>query len=155
MQAWIPVVSSNLYFWNSLQLSGRGYFEIRWGIYVKLKVSWLRAFLWCMSQTSRDWSNSRHVRTHEKNSGETVRRLGTIIIHFLCPIRSQHPLKCLEIVRWVSVPRGSFAHTWKLSSRPFSRPDWLPVGLRGWVSPFSVLSQFVIIIALCNTCRNL
>ena len=30
-----------------------------------------------------------------------------------------------------SVPRGSFAHTWNLSSRPFSRPDWLPLGLRG------------------------
>ena len=26
--------------------------------------------------------------------------------HFLCPIRSQHPLDCLEMVRWESVPRG-------------------------------------------------
>ena len=26
---------------------------------------------------------------------------------------------------------GSFARTWKLSSRLFSRPDWLPLGLRG------------------------
>ena len=25
-----------------------------------------------------------------------------------------------------------FARTWKLSSRLFSRPDWLPLGLRGW-----------------------
>ena len=32
-----------------------------------------------MSQTSRDRYNSRRVRTHEKNSGEAVRRLGAII----------------------------------------------------------------------------
>ena len=38
----------------------------------------------------------------------------------------------LEIARWESVPRGSFALTWKLSSRLFSWPDWLPLGLRGW-----------------------
>ena len=60
------------------------YFEIRWGFYLKLKVSWLRAFLWCMSQTSRDQDNSRRVRNHEKNSGETVRRLGTIIQSIFC-----------------------------------------------------------------------
>ena len=29
--------------------------------------------------------------------------------------------------------RKSFsAHAWKLSSHLFSRPDWLPLGLRGW-----------------------
>ena len=50
---------------------------------------------------------------------------------FLCPIRSRHPLEFLEIVRWESVPRVSFARTWKLSSHLFSRPDWLPLGLRG------------------------
>ena len=38
--------------------------------------------VWCMSQTSRDRNNSR--RTHEKNSGETVRRLGTIIQSIFC-----------------------------------------------------------------------
>ena len=32
-----------------------------------------------MSQTSRDRVNSRRVRTHEKNSGDAVRRLGPII----------------------------------------------------------------------------
>ena len=52
--------------------------------------------------------------------------------HFLCPIRSRHPLEFLELARWESVPRGSFALTWKLSSRLSSRPDWLPLGLRGW-----------------------
>ena len=37
-----------------------------------------------MSQTSRDRDNSRRVRTPEKNSGETVRRLGTIIQSIFC-----------------------------------------------------------------------
>ena len=52
--------------------------------------------------------------------------------HFLCSIRCRHPLKFLEIARWESVPRGSFAGTWKFSSRLFSRSNWLPLGLRGW-----------------------
>ena len=37
-----------------------------------------------MIQTSRDRDNSRRVRTHEKNSGETVRRLGTTIQSIFC-----------------------------------------------------------------------
>jgi len=37
-----------------------------------------------MSQTSRDPVNSRRVRTHEKNSGDAVRRLGTIIQSIFC-----------------------------------------------------------------------
>ena len=37
-----------------------------------------------MSPTSRNRDNSRRVRTHEKNSGETVRRLGTIIQSIFC-----------------------------------------------------------------------
>ena len=37
-----------------------------------------------MSQTSRDRDNSRRVRTYEKNSGETVWRLGTIIQSIFC-----------------------------------------------------------------------
>ena len=37
-----------------------------------------------MSQTIRDRDNSRRVRTHEKNSGESVRRLGTIIQSIFC-----------------------------------------------------------------------
>ena len=67
-----------------LQFSGRQYFEIKWGFYSKLKVSCLRSFLLCMIQTSRDRDNSRRVRTHEKNPGETVRRLGTIIQSIFC-----------------------------------------------------------------------
>ena len=50
---------------------------------------------------------------------------------FLCPIRSRHPPEFLEIVRWESLPRGSFAGSWKLSSRLFPRPKWRPLGLRG------------------------
>ena len=75
MQAWIPVVSSSLYFWKSI-CSFRVDSILKWRVYIKLKVSWLRAFLWCMSQTSRDRVNSRRVRTHKKNSGDAVRRLG-------------------------------------------------------------------------------
>ena len=51
--------------------------------------------------------------------------------HFLCPVGSRHLFEFLEIARWQSVRRGSSTRTWKLSSRPFSRPDWLPRGLRG------------------------
>ena len=128
----IPVVSSSLYFWKSVFsfwadsiLKSDGDFISKWKF-----PDCVHAFLWCMSQTSRDRDNGLRVRTHKKNSGETVRRLGTIIQSiFLCPIRSQHLLRFLEIVRWESVPRGFF-RTWKLSSRLFSRPDWLPLGLR-------------------------
>ena len=44
----------------------------------------LYQILWCMSQTNRHRNNSSRVRTHEKNSGETVRRLGTIIQSIFC-----------------------------------------------------------------------
>ena len=37
-----------------------------------------------MSQTSRDRVNSRRVRTHKKNSGDAVRRLGSIIQSIFC-----------------------------------------------------------------------
>ena len=40
--------------------------------------------VWCMSQTSSDRNNSRRVRTHEKNLGETVPRLGAIIQTIFC-----------------------------------------------------------------------
>ena len=76
MQAWIPIVRSSLYFCKSV-FSFRVESILKWRVYIKLKVSWLRTFLCCKSQTSRDRVNSRRVRTHEKNSG--FRRLGTII----------------------------------------------------------------------------
>ena len=59
MQASIPVVSSSLYFWKSvfkiplhtfLCFSFWEYSILKWVAYIKLKVSWLHAFLWCMSQ---------------------------------------------------------------------------------------------------------
>ena len=83
MQAWIPVVSSSLYFRKSV-FSFRIDSILKWKVYIKLKVSWLRAFLWSVSQTSRDQVNSRHVRTHKKNSGDAVPLLGTIIQSSFC-----------------------------------------------------------------------
>ena len=44
----------------------------------------MRAFLCCMSQTTRDRVNRRRVRTHEKNSGDAICRLGTIIPNIFC-----------------------------------------------------------------------
>jgi len=124
MQAWIPVVSSSLYFRKrifSFQVDS----ILKWRVYIKLKVSWLCAFLWCMSQTSCDRVNS-HVRTHKKNSWDAVRRLGTIIQSIFCA-QSGASIGLTEYV-----PRGSSARAWKLSSRLFSQPDWLPLGLQGW-----------------------
>ena len=85
-------------------------------------------------RTEQLWrDNSCRVWTYEKNSGETVVPIGhNNTKHFLSPIRSHHSLDRLEMVRWESVPRGFSACAWKLSSRLFSRPDWLPLGLRGW-----------------------
>ena len=37
-----------------------------------------------MSQTIRHRINSRRVQTHENNSGETVRRLGTVRQSIFC-----------------------------------------------------------------------
>ena len=87
-----------------------------------------------MSQTSRNRVNSRRVRIHQKELRRCCSPIGhNNTKHFLCPIRSQHSLDRLEMVRWESVPRGFSACAWKLSWRLFSRPDWLPLGLRGCV----------------------
>ena len=67
MQVRIPVESSSLYFRKSV-FSFRVDSILKWRVYIKLKVSLLRAFPWCMSQTSRDRVNNRHVETHKKNS---------------------------------------------------------------------------------------
>ena len=76
----------------------------------------------------------RRVRTHEKKLRRNCLPIGhNNTKHFLFPIRSRRQLEFLEIARWESVPRGSFARTWKLSSRLFSRPDWLPLGLQRWL----------------------
>ena len=126
MQGWIPVASSSLYLWESV------------GLIFGQTVFWNQMGIWCMSQTSRDRDNSCRVSTHEKELKRNCSPIGhNNTKHFLCPIRSRHLLEFLEIVRWESVPRGSFARTWKLSSRLFSRSDWLPLGLRGWPVPGS------------------
>ena len=94
MKAWIPVVSSSLYFWKSV-FSFRVDSILKWRVYIKLKVSWImRVFLWCMSQTSRDQVNSCHVRTHKKNSGDAVRGLGTLIQSRFVP--NQEPVFALR-----------------------------------------------------------
>ena len=104
-----------------------------------------KSFPWTHKLGERSWQvrrdDSRRVWTHEKNSRETVRRLGTIIQSIFCAQSgsSQRLLELLEIVWWESVPMGSFARTWILSPRLFSRPDCLPLGLWGWL--FSCLKN--------------
>ena len=51
--------------------------------------------------------------------------------HFFVPNQEPAFAWPFGTVWWESVPRASSAHPWKLSSRLFSRPDWLPLGLRG------------------------
>ena len=142
MQAWIPVESSSLYF-RKWVFSFRVDIILKWRVYIKLKVSWLCVFLWCMSQTSCDRVSS-HVRTHKKNSGDAVRRLGTIIQSIFC-VQSGASICLTE-----SVPRGSSARAWKLSSRLFSQPDWLP-GLQGWFRAHLLLLNKHFVCSLCAT----
>ena len=123
---WVLQIQAWVYFWKSV-CSFRVDSILKWRVCIKLKDSWQCAFVWCMSQTSRDRVNSGRVRTHEKNSGEAVRRLGTIIQSIFEPAFA-----------WpfgngpVRVGTHGFSRLcWKLSSRLFSRPDWRPLGLRG------------------------
>ena len=75
-----------------------------------------------MSQTSRDRVNSRRVRTHEKNSGDAVRRLGTIIQSIVCA-QSGANIR-LTVWKWSSESRypGAFPHVLENFRRAFS-PD--------------------------------
>ena len=130
MKAWIPVVSSSLYFWKSV-FSFRVDSILKWRVYIKLKVSWLRAFLWCMSQTSGDRVNSRRLRTNEKNSGDAVRRLGPI----------KQSIFCAQSGATFAWPfgngpvrvgtQGLFRLCLKTFVAPFLPPDWPPLGLWG------------------------
>ena len=91
-----------------------------------------------MSQTSRDRVNSRDVRTHKKNSGDAVRRLGTIMQNIFCA-QSGATIR-LTVLKWSGESRYPEALPLVLenfnSSRLFSRrPDSLPLGLRGWSIP--------------------
>ena len=100
MQAGIPVVKSSLYFWKSA-FSFRVDKISKWRVYIKLKVSWRRAFPSCMTQTGRDRVNSRRVRTHEKNSGDAVSRLSTIIPSIFC---TQSGATIPDKTTWESFP---------------------------------------------------
>ena len=97
------------------------------------------------------------VYEHTKRTQEMCSPIGhNNTKHFLCPIRSQHSLDHLEMVRWESVPRGSSARAWKLSLRLVSQPDWLPLGLWGWLLisllAFDKVNGFGV---LCNSDVNL
>ena len=141
MQTWIPVVSSSLYFWKSV-FSFRVDSILNWRVYIKLKVSWQRAFLWCMSQTSRDRVNSRRVRTHEKNSGDAVRWLGTIIQSIFCA-QSGASIR-LIVWKWTSESRypGAFPPVLKNFCRAFS-PCLTD---RHWVFLWCVRTNFKLLI---------
>ena len=75
--------------------------------------------------------NSRRARTHKKNSGDAVRRLGAHKAFF---VPNQEPTFAWPFGNGPArvEPRGFSACAWKLSSRLFSRPDWPPLGFRGW-----------------------
>ena len=83
-----------------------------------------------MHEPDKPWSSQKPSCT---NSRKELRRCCSPIEHnntkhFMCPIRSKHSLDRLEMVRRESVPRGSSAQAWKLSSRLLTRPDWLAPG---------------------------
>ena len=83
-----------------------------------------------MNQTSRDRDNSRRVRTHEKNSGETVRRLGTIIQSIFVP--NQEPASA-----WIFGNSSVRVGTQRLF-RPYLKtfvPPFLPARLTAPGSP--------------------
>ena len=73
-----------------------------------------------MSQTSRDRVNSRRVRTHKKNSGDAVRRLGTIIQSIFCA-QSGTSIR-LTVWKWSGESRypGAFPLVLKNFCRAFS-----------------------------------
>ena len=91
--------------------------------------------------TEQVWpDNGHHVRAHEKNSGNAVRRLGTTTQSiFLCPIRSQHSLDSSEMIRWESAPR-TLPHTPENFCRAFS-PD--PTDCP-WVSEDGKVSEMLL-----------
>ena len=83
-----------------------------------------------MSQTNRDPVNRRRVRTHEKNSGDAVRRLGTIIQNIFCA-QSGASIR-LTVWKWFGESRypGAFPPVLENFCRTFS----LGPTDRPWVS---------------------
>ena len=133
MQAWIQVVSWSLYFWKSV-------FSFRADSILKSDVDFISNWKFpdCVHFFGT-WARQAVIETtavvyeHTKRTQKMCSPIGhNNTKHFFCPIRSRHRFEFLEMVRWESVPRGFSPLTWKLSSRLFSRPDWLPLGLWGW-----------------------
>ena len=73
-----------------------------------------------MSHTSCDRVNSGHVRTQEKNSGDAVRRLGTIIQSIFCA--QSGASICLTVWKWSGESRypGAFPPVLENFRRAFS-----------------------------------
>ena len=76
-----------------------------------------------MKQTGRDRVNSRRVRTQEWNSGDAVRRLGTIIQSMFCA-QSGASIH-LTVWKWSGESRypGAFPPVRENFCHAFSRPD--------------------------------
>jgi len=111
-----------------------------------------------MSQTSRDRVNSRRVRTHERNSGETVRRLGTIIGSIFCA-QSGASIR-LTVWKWSGESRypGAFPPVPENFLRAFSPgptdrpwvsedgnyPAFEHLTYSRWTSVFNSISKFTV-----------
>ena len=95
-----------------------------------------KSHLWCVRQTSRDRVNSRRVRTHENNSGDAVRRLGTIIQSIFCA-QSGASIR-LTVWKWSGESRypGAFPPVLETFVAPF-----LPARLTAPESPRMGFSQ--------------
>ena len=55
---------------------------------------------------SRQWPSCTNSRKELRRNCLPIGHNNTT--HFLCPIRSWHPLEFLEIAQWESIPRGNF-----------------------------------------------
>ena len=127
----IPVVSWRLYFWQSVFsfradsiLKSEGDFRLNW------------QFPDCV-HFFEAWAKQAVIETiafvceHTKRTQEMRSPIAyNNTKHFLCPIRSRHPLEFMEMARWESVPRGSF--------RPYLKtfvPPFLPTQLTAPGSP--------------------
>ena len=84
MQAWIPVVSSSLCFRKSA-FRFRVNSILKWTVYIKLKVSWLRPFFfgaWAKQAVIKPIAVMYELT--KNNSEDSVRLLGTIIQSIFC-----------------------------------------------------------------------
>lgn len=87
--------------------------------------SWLRAFLWYRQAVIE--TINVHVRAHEKNSGDTVRRLSNIIQNICC-VQSGASIR-LSVWKWSDKSRypGTLTPVLENFRRTFSPdPGWLP-----------------------------